>query len=451
MLESLARIHRTHTRQKLQRAEGGQRVARVVGPAQHGHEVLDVPGLEELQSAELHERDLALGQLDFEDVAVTRAAEQHGLAHERHVGFAAPQDLVADVLRLGLQLVDRHQARPGSLAADRQQMLAVLARRLGHHRVGDVQHRLSRAIVLRQRDDLGSRAEPVRKAQDVLHGGGAERIDRLGVVADHCEPRAVRLQRLENLRLQLVGVLILIHQHVIEMRADMLRQARLGHHDVPVQQQIVVVEQVAALLLLHVCPIQPRQIRFPLRTPRILLLEGVLQRRARVHPVRVDLQTGVLARETLLLGREPQLLAQTVHQIRRVGAVQHAELRIELQVRRVVAQQPVADGVERARPAHALRDGLADTPERFVERFPGDLEGAAAHFGGRAARKGKHQNPRRVHPVNDQMGHAIRERIGLARARAGDDEQRSGLESLLRQRLAVGHGLALRSVESLEV
>jgi hypothetical protein len=64
---------------KLQHAEPGQRVARVVRPAQHGEQVLHVRGLEELQAAVLHERDLAPRELDLEQVAVARAAEQDRL------------------------------------------------------------------------------------------------------------------------------------------------------------------------------------------------------------------------------------------------------------------------------------------------------------------------------------------------------------------------------------
>ena len=55
-----------------------------------------------------------------------------------------------------------------------------------------------------------------------------------------------------------------------------------------------------------------------------------------------------------------------------VAAVEHAELRIELQLPGVVTQQAVADGMERARPAQALQDALADPAEGLVERRLGD-------------------------------------------------------------------------------
>src|SRR5579864_2839777 len=109
MLYGLARIRRTHTRQDLDDAEGRQDVTGVVRPAQHAEDVLDVARLEKLQTAVLGERKLALAELDFQDVAVARAAKQDRLPSQRHVRLAAPQDLAADVLRLRLELIDRHQ------------------------------------------------------------------------------------------------------------------------------------------------------------------------------------------------------------------------------------------------------------------------------------------------------------------------------------------------------
>src|SRR5438132_8888882 len=42
------------------------------------------------------------------------------------------------------------------------------------------------------------RSEALRKAENVFHGGGAEGVDRLGVVADRRQSRAVGLQRSEE-------------------------------------------------------------------------------------------------------------------------------------------------------------------------------------------------------------------------------------------------------------
>ena len=78
-----ARIGRSHAGQQLQHAKRRDAVARVVGPAQHRKQVLDVRGLEELETAVLHERDVAAHQLELEQVAVVRGAKEHGLAPQR--------------------------------------------------------------------------------------------------------------------------------------------------------------------------------------------------------------------------------------------------------------------------------------------------------------------------------------------------------------------------------
>src|SRR6185437_3166525 len=100
MVERAARVARAHAGQELHSAERRQAVARIVGPAQYGEQILDVAGLEKLEAAVFHERNLSSPELDLEDVAVARGAEEHGLLAQRDAGFAALQHLAADTLRL---------------------------------------------------------------------------------------------------------------------------------------------------------------------------------------------------------------------------------------------------------------------------------------------------------------------------------------------------------------
>ena len=66
--------------------------------------------------------------------------------------------------------------------------------------------RLRRAIIAIERDDVGRRRELVGKIQDVAHGRGTERINRLGVVADNRQAAASGLERQQNRGLQPVRV-----------------------------------------------------------------------------------------------------------------------------------------------------------------------------------------------------------------------------------------------------
>ena len=67
-------------------------------------------GLEELQAAELDERDVAPRQFELERRAVMRGAKQHRLALEREAAFALREHLVGHPARLRRLVVDRRPA-----------------------------------------------------------------------------------------------------------------------------------------------------------------------------------------------------------------------------------------------------------------------------------------------------------------------------------------------------
>ena len=144
------RVGRAHARHQLQYPEGRDGVSRVVRPAQHGEQVLDVGSLEKLEAAVLHEGNVPAQELDLERVAVVRASEQHRLALQQQAGLAVLQDPADDVQRLRPVVEDRHQFRLRSARASRPQRLAVLTLSLGDQRVGRVQHLLGGPIVLLQ-------------------------------------------------------------------------------------------------------------------------------------------------------------------------------------------------------------------------------------------------------------------------------------------------------------
>ena len=124
----------------------------------------------------------------------------------------------------------------------------MLARAVRHQRIGRIQYLLRRAVVLRQHHDLGLRLVAIGESQDVLDRRGAERVDGLRIVADHRDALAVGLERVDDLALQGAGVLVFIDQHVIEILRQALRQRRVLHHHVPVEQQIVEIQDAILLL-----------------------------------------------------------------------------------------------------------------------------------------------------------------------------------------------------------
>ena len=107
----------------------------------------------------------------------------------------------------------------------------------------------------------------------------------------------------------------------------------------------------------------------------------------------------------------------------------HAEGRIEADVFGVVAQQAVADRMERAGPGQALRELRGLAAELVVERFAHDFVRAALHLDGGTTREREHENARRIDAAHGEVRDAMRERVGLAGARTGDDQQRAGAET----------------------
>ena len=61
-----------------------------------------------------------------------------------------------------------------------------------------------------------------------------------------------------------------------------------------------------------------------------------------------------------------------------------------------------------------------------AEHLAGDALDAPRHLRRGAAREGHQQDAARIGAVDDQMRDAVRQRVGLARAGAGDDQQRPG-------------------------
>src|SRR5713101_5628913 len=105
------------------------------------------------------------------------------------------------------------------------------------------------------------------KIEDVLDVRGAEGVDRLGVVADYAQAVTGGFEREQDLRLQAVGVLVLVDQDVIEKRAHVLSERPVPHERVPVKEQIVEVEHLLRELRLDIATEQGLEVRLPLCAP----------------------------------------------------------------------------------------------------------------------------------------------------------------------------------------
>jgi hypothetical protein len=104
----------------------------------------------------------------------------------------------------------------------------------------------------------------------------------------------------------------------------------------------------------------------------------------------------------------------------------NGELRIEADFTGIFPQDASSDAVECTRPSKAVgqdRRSVTEHPSAYPFY-------SAGHFRGGAPRKRHQQNSARIGMVDNEMGDAMRERVGFAGAGAGDDQERAAYFSI---------------------
>ena len=111
-------------------------------------------------------------------------------------------------------------------------------------------------------------------------------------------------------------------------------------------------------------------------------------------------------------------MADQVHQVGGILAIVDREGGLETDLVGIFAQQPRADAVEGAGPGQRVGHHAGIVAEDLA----GDPFDPFCHFGSGAPGKRHQQDTSRVGPVDDQMGHAMGQRVGLAGACAGNHQ-----------------------------
>jgi hypothetical protein len=180
-----------------------------------------------------------------------------------------------------------------------------------------------------------------------------------------------------------------------------------------------------------------------------LFLDGLLERQAGVDPISVNRKACILARKTLVLRRKTQLVPDHVHQVRRVAAIQHRKVRIQAQVFGIEPQNTVAHRMERSGPQQPRYDAAIPRFAALRQCFAYDLLRAANHFLRRTAGECQHQDAGWIHAVQHQVRRTMRQGVGFTGPGARQDEQRAGIDALVRRRTE-GRGPPLRRVQRIE-
>jgi hypothetical protein len=177
-----------------------------------------------------------------------------------------------------------------------------------------------------------------------------EPVDRLRVVPHHREPGAFRAQPVQELGLQRVCVLVLVDQHVVELRADGRPRGVGSHERVEEEEQVVVVQDPLLGLAVHVGTKEQLQPVDLLGAPGESSSEHRVQRAPGVHAATVDVEAGRLAREASLSPAQLELCPEHLEQILGIAAVVDGEAGMEADPVSVLPEEPGGDRMERPAP-----------------------------------------------------------------------------------------------------
>ena len=254
--------------------------------------------------------------------------------------------------------------------------------------------------------------------------GAAKAVDRLVRVADHRQVAALSGEQLEPAVLDRVGVLVLVHQDLTErllVGAAHLRE-QLEHVD-RADEQVVEVHRIHAVQLALVARVDVGDRALEERADQLRVGLRVAHAVLGVRDLIVDRRRGEA------LGVDPVLLHAALDQPARIGLVVDRELARVAELVGVGTEHPRAGRVEGHDPhrTHAAADQQLSAIPHLRRSLVGERD---------------RQDLARLNgPGGDQVGDPVREHTRLARAGAGQDQQRT---------VAVGHGVPLRVVQPVQ-
>ena len=189
--------------------------------------------LEEFQAAPLLERNPAIRELDLEVGRHVGGTKEDGDLTERRALLVQLEDAINDEFRLLLFIAGADE--PGCFATDpcRPKILGKSFLGAADERIRNVENRLRRAVVLLQRHEV-ARRKLFREIENVALRRSAKRVDALRIVAHDRNVLVRPAHAAKNPRLELIGVLILVHEHVVIEGGDAVREwSRMLEHQGP--------------------------------------------------------------------------------------------------------------------------------------------------------------------------------------------------------------------------
>ena len=281
------------------------------------------------------------------------------------------------------------------------------------YRVRGIHDYLRRPVVLLQTEQLAVRII-LPEVQDILDSGAAECINRLGIIPDDTDVAMELAQLLQNQILGRIGILVLVHENVVEPGCDVFQRGRIVTEQyVHVQQDIVEIHHAGLLAFRRIEHIDVADFR--------LLRMGV-----------IDDSLGIL----FIYFRRDEVV------FRHGYAAEHILRLVDLVVKFQFFQARLygTDGItgiidcKSGRISEAFCIFSQETDENRVERPHIQTTGLAVpyhcgnslfHLSSSFLGECQCQNPVRLSTVFQDIGDPARKNPGFSRSRAGNYEYRT--------------------------
>ena len=394
----------------------GRDVGRVVDESQQGDQVANVRLFEETHAACDLVRNLEAGQFDLEIEGLEVRPIEHSDIAERLSFVPQPAQALNHELSLlpAVHRLDQEgllAVRPGRL----EHLVEMAPLRLGEQdAVGEIQDLRRRAVVGFDAMDLGA-GVAVGEGEDIFEVGPAPGVDALGVVAHRHDP-VVASNRVHDLGLEPIGILVLVHQHMAEALGEIAGGfGRAAQKQEPEFEQVVVVEHIGSPLPFSV---PRREACHLLRQALVLGKEagyGFGEGSLHVARERDHVVERARTRMGLILEKSPvRLVHRFAQQAFRFARIHDGEGTGQADRLAVDAEGAVPDAVE----------GSAPEPVRL---HAGEIANPVEHFLRRLVGEGEQEDFTRTHPLGEKPGHPVGQGAGLAGAGPGQNQKRPGL------------------------
>ena len=306
-------------------SQEGVVIIRIHQQPQVGHDVLDLGTGEKRGATADAIGDAVLHQHLLQEPRLVIAAIEHGIVGPaRTVHEAMAHDLRRHPFRLVLLVLGRQHPHRLAVIQLGEELLVEDVGVIGNQDIGALENAPLRAVVLLQLDDIEG-GKILLQQHQILGFGPAPGVDGLVIIPHHGKAGALAHQRLHQLVLAGVGILILVHQQVLDLLLPALPRLLIGleeqggHDDEIVEIQGVIGGHLTLVTLVE----QGHLLLFAILRP--------FERHAGQHQIVLPVGDGRgEAREFLLVPLQLQL-GQLLKQGHLVGIIKQGEVGLEAQ------------------------------------------------------------------------------------------------------------------------